>query len=185
MFHMLRRQMLRATRKPLIVMTPKSMLRHKLSVSRMDDLVKGQFQELIPDSTAGKTDKVTRVVVCAGKVYYDLLEAASVQKQTNAAIIRIEQLYPFPREALRNELARYPNAMDVFWCQEEPQNQGAWYQIQHHLRSCVAEGEVLHYAGRARSAAPACGHSNTHAAEQSQLIADALINPGKRDFTHE
>ena len=185
MFHMLRRQMLRATRKPLIVMTPKSMLRHKLSVSRMDDLVNGQFQELIPDSTAGKADKVTRVVVCAGKVYYDLLEAATEQKLTHVAIIRIEQLYPFPREALRTELARYPKAMDVFWCQEEPQNQGAWYQIQHHLRSCVAEGEVLHYAGRARSAAPACGHTNTHTAEQSQLIADALINPGKRDFTHE
>jgi 2-oxoglutarate dehydrogenase E1 component len=185
MFHMLRRQMLRATRKPLIVMTPKSMLRHKLSVSKMDDLVNGQFQELISDSVCTNPDKATRVVVCAGKVYYDLLEAATEQKLENVAIVRIEQLYPFPREALRNELARFPNAHDVFWCQEEPQNQGAWYQIQHHLRSSMPEALVLHYTGRARSAAPACGHSNTHTNEQNQLIADALTNPGTRDFTHE
>ncbi|MFZ9363629.1 MAG: hypothetical protein ACO25T_08340, partial [Arenimonas sp.] len=90
-----------------------------------------------------------------------------------------------PREALKTELGRYKNAKDVFWCQEEPQNQGAWYQIQHHLRSCLADGKQLHYAGRARSAAPACGHANTHIAEQNQLIADALTNPGKSDFTHE
>jgi 2-oxoglutarate dehydrogenase E1 component len=185
MFHMLRRQMLRATRKPLIVMTPKSMLRHKLSVSKMDDLENGQFQELISDSTCASPKQATRVVICAGKVYYDLVEAATEQKLDNVAIVRIEQLYPFPREALRTELARFPNAKDVFWCQEEPQNQGAWYQIQHHLRSSIPETSVLHYAGRARSAAPACGHANTHIEEQNQLIADALVNPGTRDFTHE
>ena len=185
MFHMLRRQMLRATRKPLVVMTPKSMLRHKLSVSRMDDLVNGSFQELIADVTAKQPDKATRVVICAGKVYYDLIEAAAEKKLDNVAIVRIEQIYPFPREVLKTELARFKNAKDVFWCQEEPQNQGAWYQIQHHLRSCLGEGKHLHYAGRARSAAPACGHANTHAAEQNQLIADALTNPGKSDFTHE
>jgi 2-oxoglutarate dehydrogenase E1 component len=185
MFHMLRRQMLRATRKPLVVMTPKSMLRHKLSVSRMEDLVNGSFLELIPDSSCKAPAKATRVVVCAGKVYYDLLEAATEKKLADTAIVRVEQLYPFPREALQAELARFPNAKDVFWCQEEPQNQGAWYQIQHHLRSCIGDARTLHYAGRARSAAPACGHANTHAAEQTQLIADALLNPGKRDFTHE
>ena len=185
MFHMLRRQMLRATRKPLVVMTPKSMLRHKLSVSRMGDLVNGSFQELIADVTAKQPDKATRVVICAGKVYYDLIEAAAEKKLDNVAIVRIEQIYPFPREALKTELARFKNAKDVFWCQEEPQNQGAWYQIQHHLRSCLGEGKHLHYAGRARSAAPACGHANTHAAEQNQLIANALTNPGKSDFTHE
>jgi 2-oxoglutarate dehydrogenase E1 component len=185
MFHMLRRQMLRATRKPLVVMTPKSMLRHKLSVSRMDDLVSGCFQELIADSTAKQPETVSRVVVCAGKVYYDLIEAAAEKKLDNVAIVRIEQVYPFPREALKTELSRYKKAKDVFWCQEEPQNQGAWYQIQHHLRSCLGDGKQLHYAGRARSAAPACGHANTHIAEQNQLIADALINPGKSDFTHE
>ena len=185
MFHMLRRQMLRATRKPLVVMTPKSMLRHKLSVSRMDDLVAGSFQELIPDSICKSPAKATRVVVCAGKVYYDLLEAATEKKLDNVAIVRVEQLYPFPREALIAELGRFGKASDIFWCQEEPQNQGAWYQIQHHLRSCISEQQTLHYAGRARSAAPACGHANTHTAEQTQLIADALVNSGKRDFTHE
>lgn len=185
MFHMLRRQMLRATRKPLVVMTPKSMLRHKLSVSRMDDLIDGTFQELIPDKHCKAPAKATRVVVCAGKVYYDLIETATEKKLDNVAIVRVEQLYPFPREALIAELGRFGNASDVFWCQEEPQNQGAWYQIQHHLRSCITDKQTLHYAGRARSAAPACGHANTHAAEQSQLIADALVNSGKRDFTHE
>lgn len=185
MFHMLRRQMLRATRKPLVVMTPKSMLRHKLSVSRMEDLANGSFHELIADSNCKTPAKASRVVVCAGKVYYDLLEAATEKKLGDVALVRVEQLYPFPREALQAELARFPNAKDVIWCQEEPQNQGAWYQIQHHLRSCIGESRTLHYAGRARSAAPACGHANTHTAEQTQLIADALLNPGKRDFTHE
>lgn len=185
MFHMLRRQMLRATRKPLIVMTPKSMLRHKQSVSTMDDLVNGQFQDLISDSSCVAPEKATRVVICAGKVYYDLHEAVTEQKLENVALVRVEQLYPFPREALRVELARFPHAHDVFWCQEEPQNQGAWYQIQHHLRSSMPESSILHYTGRARSAAPACGHANTHTTEQNQLIADALTNPGKRDFTHE
>ena len=185
MFHMLRRQMLGPTRKPLVVMTPKSMLRHKLSVSRLADLAEGGFQELIPDSTATNPDKATRVVICAGKVYYDLVESAAERKLDNVAIVRIEQLYPFPRASLRNELNRFKNAKDVLWCQEEPQNQGAWYQIQHHLRSCLPDGRILHYAGRARSAAPACGHSSTHNAEQSKLIADALVNPGQRDFTHE
>jgi 2-oxoglutarate dehydrogenase E1 component len=185
MFHMLRRQMLSATRKPLVVMTPKSMLRHKLSVSRMDDLANGNFQELIPDSMVNSPDKASRVVICAGKVYYDLLAAAEERKLENVAIVRIEQLYPFPRAALRNELNRFKNAKDIVWCQEEPQNQGAWYQIQHHLRSCLPEGRILHYAGRARSAAPACGHANTHAAEEAKLLADALVNPGQRDFTHE
>jgi 2-oxoglutarate dehydrogenase E1 component len=185
MFHMLRRQMLSATRKPLVVMTPKSMLRHKQSVSRMDDLANGSFQELIPDSTLKSPDKASRVVICAGKVYYDLLASAEERKLEDVAIVRIEQLYPFPRASLRNELNRYKNAKDVIWCQEEPQNQGAWYQIQHHLRSCLPEGRILHYAGRARSAAPACGHANTHNAEENKLLADALVNPGQRDFTHE
>jgi len=185
MFHMLRRQMLMPTRKPLVVMTPKSMLRHKLSVSRMSDLAEGKFHELIPDVSAKSADAAKRVVVCAGKVYYDLIEALAEKNITDVAVVRVEQLYPFPRQALKAELAKHSNAVDVFWCQEEPQNQGAWYQIQHHLRSCLPAGHALHYAGRARSAAPACGHSNTHAAEHAQLIADALVNPGNHDFTNE
>jgi 2-oxoglutarate dehydrogenase E1 component len=176
MFHMLRRQMLRAIRKPLVVMTPKSMLRHKLSVSSLDDLAKGGFQNLIPDSTAKDAKKVKRVVVCGGKVYYDLVEAAEAKKITDVAIVRVEQLYPFPRPELAAELKRFAGAKEVVWCQEEPMNQGAWYQIRHHLDFCLGKGQSLSYAGRARSAAPAAGHLATHNVEQAKLIEDALVN---------
>ncbi len=185
MFHMLRRQMLHATRKPLVVMTPKSMLRNKLSVSSMDELAKGAFQNLIPDSVSKKAGATRRVVVCGGKVYYDLFEAAQAKNISDVAIVRVEQLYPFPRIELSAELKRFAGAKEVIWCQEEPMNQGAWYQIQHHLRACLQPGQELHYAGRARSAAPACGHLTTHNAEQAQLIADALINPGNGDHVSE
>ncbi|MFB9068668.1 2-oxoglutarate dehydrogenase E1 component [Pseudofulvimonas gallinarii] len=177
MFHMLRRQMKRPARKPLIVMTPKSMLRHKLSVSTMDDLAQGEFQRLIPDSTAGDAKKVKRVVVCAGKVYYDLLEEATRRGLTDVALVRVEQLYPFPRDLLNAELSRFAQAKDVVWCQEEPMNQGAWYQIRHHLEYCLGETlpkAKLHYAGRSRSPAPACGHLSTHVAEQQGLVDQAL-----------
>ena len=185
MFHMLRRQMLRATRKPLVVMTPKSMLRNKASVSTMEELAEGGFQNLIPDSTCGDAAKARRIVVCGGKVYYDLIEAAAAQNVTDVAIVRIEQLYPFPRPELIAELTRFGQAKEVVWCQEEPQNQGAWYQIQHHLRFCLQSGQGLHYAGRSRSAAPACGHLNTHNAEQAKLLADALVNPANGDNASE
>ncbi|HEX5694266.1 MAG TPA: 2-oxoglutarate dehydrogenase E1 component, partial [Arenimonas sp.] len=177
MFHMLRRQMLRAIRKPLVVMTPKSMLRHKLSVSTYDDLVKGEFQNLIPDSTAKDAKKAKRVVVCGGKVYYDLVEAAEAKKITDVAIVRVEQLYPFPRPELAAELKRFSGAKEVVWCQEEPMNQGAWYQIRHHLDFCLGKGQSLSYAGRSRSAAPAAGHLATHNVEQAKLLEDALVNP--------
>ena len=176
-FHMIRRQMRMKTRKPLVVMTPKSLLRHKLAVSTLDELANGGFQHLIPDSHAADAKSVKRVVVCGGKVYYDLLEDAQKRGQTDVAIIRIEQLYPFPREALTAELARYGKTVPVVWCQEEPMNQGAWYQIQHHLRACVQEKQSLHYAGRLRSPSPAVGHFNDHVEEQLKLIADALVNP--------
>ena len=185
MFHMLRRQMLRATRKPLVVMTPKSMLRNKASVSTMEELAEGGFQNLIPDSTCGDAAKARRIVVCGGKVYYDLIEAAAAQNVTDVAIVRIEQLYPFPRPELIAELTHFSQAKEVVWCQEEPQNQGAWYQIQHHLRFCLQSGQGLHYAGRSRSAAPACGHLNTHNAEQAKLLADALVNPANGDNASE
>ena len=185
MFHMLRRQMLRATRKPLVVMTPKSMLRNKASVSTMEELAEGGFQNLIPDSTCADASKARRIVVCGGKVYYDLVEAAAAQNVTDVAIVRIEQLYPFPRPDLIAELKRFGQAKEVVWCQEEPQNQGAWYQIQHHLRFCLQSGQGLHYAGRSRSAAPACGHLNTHNAEQAKLLADALVNPANGDTASE
>jgi 2-oxoglutarate dehydrogenase E1 component len=175
MFHMLRRQMLRPTRKPLVVMTPKSMLRNKLSVSTLKELAEGSFQALIPDSLVKDAKKARRVVVCGGKVYYDLVEAAEAGKISDVAIVRIEQLYPFPRPELATELKRYP-AKEVVWCQEEPMNQGAWYQIRHHLDHCLAKGQSLSYAGRARSASPAAGHLNTHNEEQAALLANALVN---------
>ncbi len=174
MFHLLRRQMLRDVRKPLVVMTPKSMLRHRLSTSTLDDLQDGQFQNLIPDTFAKNADAVTRVVVCAGKVYYDLLEEAEKRALDNVAIVRVEQLYPFPRAELKAELARFPKAKDLIWCQEEPMNQGAWYQIGHHLNASMGAQHKLHYAGRARSAAPACGKLATHVVEQAELLAQAL-----------
>ncbi|HEY0310351.1 MAG TPA: 2-oxoglutarate dehydrogenase E1 component, partial [Luteimonas sp.] len=183
-FHMIRRQMHMATRKPLVVMTPKSLLRHKLAVSSLDELAKGSFQELIPDTTA-TAKKVRRVVVCAGKVYYDLLEEAQKQGLKDVALVRVEQLYPFPREQLVAELKRHGSAKEVIWCQEEPQNQGAWYQIQHHLRACLQPGQALDYAGRARSPSPAAGHLAEHAAEQAQLVADALVNPLDGDHVAE
>ncbi len=184
MFHMLRRQMLRACRKPLVVMTPKSLLRHKLAVSTLAELSDGGFQLVIADSTAKSAKKVKRVVLCSGKVYYDLVEAAAERKLTDTAIVRVEQLYPFPRPEVKAELARFANASEVVWCQEEPMNQGAWYQIQHHLRYCVGD-HALGYAGRARSPSPAAGHTNTHLAEQAALVEQALAAPVGTDYAAE
>jgi 2-oxoglutarate dehydrogenase E1 component len=185
MFHMLRRQMKRATRKPLIVMTPKSMLRHKLSVSSMEELAGGRFQNLIPDSRVAEAKKARRVVVCSGKVYYDLIEDAEKRGLVDVAVVRVEQLYPFPREELSAELKRYGHVKDVVWCQEEPMNQGAWYQIQHHLSACLQSKQALHYAGRARSPAPACGHLSTHVKEQAKLLEDALVTKLNGDHPAE
>ncbi|WP_369937974.1 2-oxoglutarate dehydrogenase E1 component [Xanthomonas tesorieronis] len=175
-FHMIRRQMRMTTRKPLVVMTPKSLLRHKLAVSTLEELADGEFQHLIPDAKADPK-RVKRVVACSGKVYYDLLEDQTKRGQDDVAILRVEQLYPFPRELLAAELKRYSNATDLVWCQEEPQNQGAWYQIKHHLQACLADGQSLHYAGRPRSPSPAAGHFAEHVEEQLKLVADALLNP--------
>jgi 2-oxoglutarate dehydrogenase E1 component len=175
-FHMIRRQMHQATRKPLVVMTPKSLLRHKLAISSLDELAKGEFQRLIPDTTA-TAKKVKRVVLCSGKVYYDLLEEAQKQNIKDVALVRVEQLYPFPRPELVAELKRFASATEVIWCQEEPQNQGAWYQIQHHLRACLQSKQSISYAGRPGSPSPAAGHMGEHTAELNQLLADALVNP--------
>jgi 2-oxoglutarate dehydrogenase E1 component len=175
MFHMLRRQMLRGVRKPLVVMTPKSLLRHKLAVSTLDELAEGEFQLVIPDTTAKNPKKARRVVLCSGKVYYDLVEDAAKRKIDDVAIVRVEQLYPFPRKEVSAELSRFPAAKEVVWCQEEPMNQGAWYQIMHHLNVCIAPKQSLTYAGRMRSPAPACGHLATHLVEQAALIERALV----------
>nr|WP_156642575.1 2-oxoglutarate dehydrogenase E1 component [Lysobacter gilvus] len=188
-FHMIRRQQRMDTRKPLVVMTPKSLLRHKLAVSSLDELAKGEFQELIPasnvSSKAADLKKVKRVVVCGGKVYYDLIEEATKREIKDVAIVRVEQLYPFPRAKLVAELQRFPSATEVVWCQEEPQNQGAWYQIQHHLRFCLQPKQTLNYVGRLRSPSPAAGHLAEHVAEQTALVADALVNPVHGDACPE
>ena len=174
---MIRRQMLRAARKPLIVMTPKSLLRHKLAVSSLDELANGSFQLVIGEHRKLTAKKVKRVVLCSGKVYYDLLEEAEKRDLQDVAIVRVEQLYPFPRPQVVEELAKYPSAKEVVWCQEEPMNQGAWFQIRHHLQACVGSRRSLSYAGRGRSPAPAAGHLNTHVAEQTALVEQALVAP--------
>ncbi|WP_287596933.1 2-oxoglutarate dehydrogenase E1 component [Thermomonas sp.] len=174
-YHMIRRQMRMATRTPLVVMTPKSLLRHKLAVSSLDELASGTFQHLIPDAEANPK-KVKRVVACSGKVYYDLLEDARKRGTEDVAIVRVEQLYPFPREALAAELKRYPAARDVVWCQEEPQNQGAWRQIRHDLLVCIGSGQTLRFAGRQESPSTACGDLSRHVIEQTELIRSAVEN---------
>jgi 2-oxoglutarate dehydrogenase E1 component len=180
-FHMLRRQLHMTTRKPLVVMSPKSLLRHKLAVSSLDELANGQFQRLIPDTTA-TANKVKRVVLCSGKVYYDLLEAVQKLAITDVALVRVEQLYPFPRTELTAELKRFAAATEIIWCQEEPQNQGAWYQIQHHLRACLQPKQALAYAGRPSSPSPAVGHMADHLRELQEFLAAALSNPFSSDL---
>jgi 2-oxoglutarate dehydrogenase E1 component len=174
-FHLLRRQMLRNFRKPLIIMTPKSLLRHKLAVSPIDDLLKGKFHNIIPEIDEVTPENITRVVLCCGKVYYDLLQKRRDDKIDNVAIVRIEQLYPFPKQELISELAKYSKAKIIIWCQEEPQNQGVWYSSQHNMRDCLYEDQKLRYAGREFAAAPAVGNSLLHGQQQQALVEDALL----------
>jgi len=174
MFHMLRRQMLRSFRKPLIVMTPKSLLRHELSVSSLAELQSGGFQHLIDEVDAVDPATVRRVVLSSGKVYFDLLKARRAAAQTDVALVRLEQLYPFPEEEYAALLQRYPQAREVVWCQEEPQNQGAWYQIRHQLERPLAGKRELLYSGRAPAAAPATGIAKVHDAEQAAIVRAAL-----------
>jgi 2-oxoglutarate dehydrogenase E1 component len=174
MYHLLRRQMVRPFRKPLVVMTPKSLLRHKLSVSTMDDLANGKFCNTIPEIDEIEPGKVGRVVLCSGKVYYDLLQERRKRACEDVAIARVEQLYPFPRDEVTELLRGYENLKEVVWCQEEPLNQGAWYQIKHHLTACISADIKLVYAGREASASPACGYYSTHQAQQDRLVSEAL-----------
>jgi 2-oxoglutarate dehydrogenase E1 component len=173
-FHLLRRQMIRPYRKPLVVMTPKSLLRHKLAVSTQEELTGGEFQLVIPEIDDIKADKVKRVIMCSGKVYYDLLAKRRADKIDNIAIIRIEQLYPFPEEELKAELAKYKNANDIVWCQEEPVNQGAWYNSQHRLLRALAANQTLSLVARPASSAPSVGYLAVHVAQQAELVAKAL-----------
>jgi 2-oxoglutarate dehydrogenase E1 component len=174
MFHMLRRQMVRPLRKPLIVMTPKSLLRHPLSVSRLEELGTGGFYPLIDEIDDLRPSAVTRIVLCSGKVYFDLLKSRRDAKVDTVAIVRLEQLYPFPSDEYEAILRKYSNAHEIVWCQEEPQNQGGWYQIRHRLQSKLSERHELLYAGRAGAAAPATGISALHEQQQKNLVTAAL-----------
>ncbi|BDM21828.1 MULTISPECIES: 2-oxoglutarate dehydrogenase E1 component [Pseudomonas] len=176
-YHLLRRQVIRPLRKPLIVLTPKSLLRHKLAVSTLEDLAEGSFQTVIPEIDSLDPAKVERLILCGGKVYYDLLEKRRAEGREDIAIVRIEQLYPFPEDDLVEILAPYTNLKHAVWCQEEPMNQGAWYSSQHHMRRILGRHNkalVLEYAGRDASAAPACGYASKHAEQQEKLLQDAF-----------
>jgi 2-oxoglutarate dehydrogenase E1 component len=174
MFHMLRRQMVRSLRKPLIVMTPKSLLRHPLSVSSLNDLASARFYNVIDEIDDIKPQSVTRVVLCSGKVYFDLLKARRERKLENIAIVRVEQLYPFPSDEYEAIVRKYSGATQIIWCQEEPQNQGSWYQIRHRLQAKLGPHQELLYSGRGGAAAPATGIASMHEEQQKNLVQAAL-----------
>ncbi len=172
-FHALRRQMIRQFRKPLILMTPKSLLRNKDAVSNLEELADGRFMTVIGDTTVDPK-KAKRVVFCSGRVYYDLMTERRTRELDDIALVRIEQLYPFPHKAFDAELNRYPNATHVVWCQDEPQNQGAWFFVQHHMHVALKPTQKLAYAGRPASASPAVGYYDKHYAQQKELVDAAL-----------
>ena len=176
-FHALRRQAVRPIRKPMIVMSPKSLLRHKLATSTLDELANGSFQTVIDEVDQINKADVTRLVLCGGKVYYDLLEKRRELGLNHIAIVRIEQLYPYPEQRLAEVMAQYPNIQELVWAQEEPKNQGAWLFIVPRLYEDVLKSGKqirISYAGREASAAPACGSPYLHAKQQAQLVNDAL-----------
>jgi 2-oxoglutarate dehydrogenase E1 component len=173
-FHILRRQMVRNLRKPLIIFTPKSLLRNKDATSPLSEFTKGSFQTVIPESKDLKNDKVKRVVLCSGKVYYDLAKKRDEKGHDDVAILRVEQLYPFPHKAFANEIKKYPNATEIVWTQDEPQNQGAWFFVQHYIHENMLEGQKLGYSGRAASASPAVGYSHLHQEQQKALVEGAF-----------
>lgn len=176
-FHLLRRQMLLTCRKPLIVMTPKSLLRHKLAVSDLSEITHGEFLPIIPEIDDHQPGKVKRVIMCHGRVYYDLLTKRRENQREDVVIIRMEQLYPFPVTQMRKEIERYPNAKEFIWCQEEPKNQGSWFTSQHHVRGILSDDVYLEYAGRPFSAAPAVGYPALHAKQLEDLLNEALGSP--------
>ncbi|MFL0797345.1 MAG: 2-oxoglutarate dehydrogenase E1 component [Cellvibrionaceae bacterium] len=175
-FHMIRRQAIRPMRRPLVVMSPKWILRHKLATSTLDDLAQGSFQNVLGDDSVDPK-KVEKLVICSGKVYYHLLEARMEREIDNIALVRLEQLYPFPENDLAEVLKPYKKLKEIVWCQEEPQNQGAWYSSQHHIRNvCHQHAPKIHleYVGREASAAAAAGYMSIHVEEQARFIDDAL-----------
>jgi 2-oxoglutarate dehydrogenase E1 component len=176
-FHLLRRQMVRNLRKPLVIFTPKSLLRNKDATSPLSEFTKGSFQTVIPEQNTDvvkNAARVKRVIACSGKVYYDLVKKREEKGSNDVAIIRVEQLYPFPHKVFAAELKKYPNATEIVWCQDEPQNQGAWFFVQHNIHENMLEGQRLGYAGRAASASPAVGYAHLHQDQQKNLVEAAF-----------
>jgi 2-oxoglutarate dehydrogenase E1 component len=176
-YHMLRRQAIRPLRKPLIVMSPKSLLRHKEAISTLEELAHGRFFNVMDETDNLEPEKVRRAVICSGKVYYDLRAARREREIDDIAILRLEQLYPFPETELLDVLAPFTNLEDAVWCQEEPMNQGAWYASQHHMRRVIHRHKVdvyLRYIGRDATAAPAAGYMALHVEQQDKFINEAL-----------
>ncbi|MDG1192555.1 MAG: hypothetical protein P8N03_01695, partial [Arenicellales bacterium] len=173
-FHLLRRQMIRPLRRPLIVMTPKSLLRHRQSVSDVSELSSNGFLNVIDDPQVENRKAVTRVVLCSGKVYFSLIDARAKSDDFKTAIIRIEQLYPFPQDQLESILKEYPKCKTVVWCQEEARNQGSWHRIQNQLSRATSSDQQLVYVSREPSASPAVGSHQKHVEQQEQLVKEAL-----------
>jgi len=174
-FHVLRRQMVRMFRKPLVILTPKSLLRAKDAASPLSEFTRGEFRTVIgPNNPEIEPDKVKRVIACSGKVAYELRKRRDAKKQNDIAIVLVEQLYPFPHKAFAAELKKYPNATEIVWCQDEPQNQGAWFFIQHYIHENMLEGQKLGYAGRPASASPAVGYAHLHQEQLKSLLDQAF-----------
>ena len=172
-FHLLRRQITSMVRKPLVILTPKSLLRNKEAVSPLADLSAGNFQTIIGDTTA-KAKKVKRLIACSGKVYYDLINRRRENTAQDVAIIRIEQLYPFPADEFTAQLRHYPSLKEIVWCQDEPKNQGYWRFLQHYIMKAMTPGQQFGYAGRLASASTACGYAATHSIQQKALLDQAF-----------
>ena len=176
-FHVLRRQMVRDLRKPLIIMTPKSLLRAKDAASPLSEFTEGGFQTVIPEQNVDVVNNaanVKRILACSGKVYYDLVKKRVEREDNDVAIIRVEQLYPFPHKAFGAEIKRYPNAHEMVWCQDEPQNQGAWFFVQHYIHENMRDGQKLGYSGRTAAASPAVGYAHLHQEQQKALVEGAF-----------
>jgi multifunctional 2-oxoglutarate metabolism enzyme len=173
-FHLLRRQVREGFERPLIVMTPKSLLRLPAAGSAVEEITNGGFQPVIDGADAGDTNAIMRIVFCSGKVFYDLSEARKKAGESRVAIVRVEQFYPFPLSAITETIATYANANELIWCQEEPKNMGAWTFMEGKFEDLVPGGDQLRYVGRAESASPATGNYSVHTQEQERLVGEAL-----------
>jgi len=173
-FHLLRRQVRQGFERPLIVMTPKSLLRLPAATSANDQITSGGFQPVIDDAEVADAGVVERIIFCSGKVFYDLNEARRKGGQRRVAIVRVEQFYPFPLSSLKEVVAKYSGASELFWCQEEPKNMGGWTFMEAKFEDLIPGGDRLRYIGRAESPSPATGSYAVHMKEQERLVRDAL-----------